>query len=74
MVELRGEVDATIGIVAEVPDRSVHDLRVADQRLHVVGRIDRRAEQPDHPDRPFDVAGDHVVAHLERPQHDNERA
>ena len=47
---------------------------IADHRLHVVRCVDRRAEETDHLHRALDFAGDDVVADLERPQHENERA
>ncbi len=74
VIELRGEVDATVRVVREVLDRAVHDLRVADHRVHVVGRVDRRGEQADRAHGALDLAGEHVVADLERPQHEDEGA
>jgi len=74
VVELGRELHAAVRIVAEILDRPAHDLRVADHRLHVVGRVDRRVEQSDQPHSTFDIAGDDVVADLEGPQHEDERA
>jgi hypothetical protein len=73
VVDLRQQVDAAEGVAAEVLDRPVHDLGVAHHRLDVVGRVDRGVEEPDHAHRAFDIAGNHVVADLERPQHEDER-
>ncbi len=68
------QVDAPVRVAAEVLDRAAHDLRVADHRLDVVGRVDRGVEEPDHPHCSLDLARHHVVADLERPQHEDERA
>jgi len=74
MIELGGQFDAAVRIVGKILDRAAHDLGVADHRQHVVRRVDRRREQPDRPHRAFDVAGDEVVAHFERSQHQDESA
>jgi hypothetical protein len=51
---------------------SPEDLVVADQGEHVVRRVERRSEQTDFLDRAGDAADGHEVAHLQRPQDDQE--
>ena len=58
MVDLRRELDTPVRIVREILDRPAHDLRVPDERLHVVGRVDRGGEEPDVPHGPFHIAGE----------------
>jgi hypothetical protein len=68
------QVNPAIGIGRVVLDRVAEDLAVADQRQHVVGRVDRRSEQADFLHRPGDAADRHEIADLDRPQDDQEDA
>ena len=49
--QLCREVDAPVGVGAEVLNVVGEQLVVADKRQHVIGRVDRRHEQPDLADR-----------------------
>ncbi len=74
MIELRGQLDAPIGIRREILDGAVHHLGVADIGLHVVRTVDRRDEESDRAHGALDLGCEHVVADLERAQHEDERA
>jgi hypothetical protein len=60
--------------VAEILDGSAHDLGVADHRLNVVWGIYRGTEETNHPHGSLNLARHHVVANLEWPEHEDERA
>src|SRR6185437_5571152 len=72
--ELRHEFDAPIGVGRVVLDVVAEDLGVADERYDVVGRVDGGREEPDLVHRSLDAAGQDVVAHLERTEHQQEGA
>ncbi len=71
--QLRLELDAAVGVARVVLDRVREDLVVADQRDDVVRRIERSGEQADFLDRAGHAGDRDEIAHLERPQHDQER-
>ena len=70
----RRQIDAPERIGREVLDGLREDLVVADDREHVVGGIDCRAEQPDGVHRPDDARDGDEVADPERAQEYQERA
>ena len=74
VVDLRETVDAAIRGGRVVLQRIAHQLAVAHQRDHVVGRDDRRGEQAELAHGALDAAAGDVVADLEGAQHHQERA
>ena len=58
----------------EILDRVAEHLVVADDRLHVIRRIDGRRKQAQFGDGSGDAGHGHEIADLHRPQHDQECA
>jgi len=71
--QLALQIDAAERVMREVLDRVAEHLVVADDRLHIVRRVDHGRKQAELGDGSGHASNRHEVANLHRPQHHEER-